>query len=175
MKSKIALIFVLICCLGSAISMSDDKALIEVKFSPKGGCTETIVKQIAQAKVEIKVMAYAFTSPSIANALIEAKKRKVKIEVVLDKKMQKGRASQAEPVSESGIGVWLDGRHAIMHDKVMVIDKKTVITGSYNFTVSAETRNAENLLVIQSVELAKKYLDNFDLHKLHSVPFSTAP
>jgi phosphatidylserine/phosphatidylglycerophosphate/cardiolipin synthase-like enzyme len=50
----------------------------------------------------------------------------------------------------------------------MIIDKETVITGSFNFTKAAEQRNAENLLILYSKELAERYIDNWNRHKLHS-------
>jgi len=69
------------------------------------------------------------------------------------------------------IPTFIDSKHAIAHNKIMIIDKATVITGSFNFTKSAEERNAENLLVIKSKDLAKLYLDNWGEHREHSEDF----
>jgi phosphatidylserine/phosphatidylglycerophosphate/cardiolipin synthase-like enzyme len=68
----------------------------------------------------------------------------------------------------AGIPTYIDAKHAIAHNKVMIIDQMTVITGSFNFTKAAEVNNAENLLVIRSKELAKIYLDNWRKHEEHS-------
>jgi phosphatidylserine/phosphatidylglycerophosphate/cardiolipin synthase-like enzyme len=65
----------------------------------------------------------------------------------------------------------MDGDHAIAHDKIMIIDGKTVVTGSFNFTNAAECKNAENLLIIKSDELAKIYTNNWNKHFEHSTPF----
>ena len=62
----------------------------------------------------------------------------------------------------------MDAVHAIAHNKIMIIDGETVITGSFNFTKAAEEKNAENLLIIKSKELAKEYIQNFNVHKQHS-------
>jgi phosphatidylserine/phosphatidylglycerophosphate/cardiolipin synthase-like enzyme len=62
----------------------------------------------------------------------------------------------------------LDASHAIAHNKVIVVDEELVITGSFNFTNSAQTRNAENLLVLKSTELAKSYKSNWQTHWNHS-------
>ena len=62
----------------------------------------------------------------------------------------------------------VDGDHAISHNKIMVIDNDTVITGSFNFTTAAETSNAENLLVIQDKTLAQRYTENWYVHAAHS-------
>lgn len=140
----------------------------QVYFSPQGGCTEAIVSAITQGKTEILIQAYSFTSAPIAKALITAHKRGVKIEVILDKSNVTGNYSSATFLSNDGIPVFIDAAHAIAHNKVIVIDKETVITGSFNFTKAAETNNAENLLIIKSKELAKTYLDNWNKHREHS-------
>jgi phosphatidylserine/phosphatidylglycerophosphate/cardiolipin synthase-like enzyme len=70
--------------------------------------------------------------------------------------------------TNAGIPTFIDDKHAIAHNKIMIIDKTWVITGSLNFTKAAEEKNAENLLIILSRELAKQYLDNWLKHKGHS-------
>jgi phosphatidylserine/phosphatidylglycerophosphate/cardiolipin synthase-like enzyme len=144
---------------------------IEVHFSPKGGCTEAIVQELNAAKATIIVQAYSFTSDSIAKALVDAHKRGVDIQVVLDKGQRGEKYSSADFVLHAGIPVWIDAKHAIAHNKVMVIDGATVITGSFNFTKNAEESNAENLLVIRSPELAAQYAANWHAHVGHSEPY----
>lgn len=140
----------------------------EVCFSPEGGCTEKIVSQINQSKTTIHVQAYSFTSADIAKALLEAKKRGVDVRVILDKSQRTQKYSSATFFKNSSIPIFIDSAHAIAHNKVMIIDGKKVITGSFNFTKAAEEKNAENVLVIQSPELAKVYLRNWEEHKEHS-------
>src|ERR1039458_7346670 len=84
-----------------------------------------------------------------AKALVEAHRRGVKVEVVLDRSQRTEKYSSATFVRNEGIPCFIDAQHAIAHNKVMVIDGLTVITGSFNFTKAAEANNAENLLVIQ--------------------------
>ena len=141
---------------------------IEIHFSPQGGCTEAIVKEINAAKTEILVQAYSFTSVPIAKALVEAHKRGVKIQVILDKSQRTEKYSSADFVRNSGITTLIDAKHAIAHNKVMVIDGGVVITGSFNFTKAAEENNAENLLVIRDKEIADKYAENWKVHAEHS-------
>jgi phosphatidylserine/phosphatidylglycerophosphate/cardiolipin synthase-like enzyme len=71
-------------------------------------------------------------------------------------------------MAHAGIPTHIDSAHAIAHNKIMIIDKETVITGSFNFTKAAEEKNAENLLIIKSKELAAIYIDNWYKHKQHS-------
>jgi phosphatidylserine/phosphatidylglycerophosphate/cardiolipin synthase-like enzyme len=140
----------------------------QVYFSPKGGCTEAIVRQIANAKSEILVQAYSFTSVPIAKALLNAHKRGIKVEAILDKSQRKEKYTSATFLANSGIPTFIDDRHAIAHSKIMIIDRETVITGSFNFTKAAEEKNAENLLIIRNNDLAKLYRENWEKHKEHS-------
>ena len=142
--------------------------ITKVCFSPKGGCTENIVKQINVAKSEILVQAYSFTSAPIAKALTTAFKRGVKVEAILDKSQRKERYTSATFISNAGIPTLIDDKHAIAHNKIMIIDRETVITGSFNFTIAAEEKNAENLLIIKDKELAKIYIGNWEKHREHS-------
>lgn len=141
----------------------------QVCFTPFGDCTDLITKTVGQAKKSVLVQAYSFTSDPIADALIDAHQNGVRVEVLLDKSQPKARYSAISYLSESGVPTYIDDKHAIAHNKIIIIDGETVITGSFNFTNSAQERNAENLMIINSEELAKIYTDNFKLHKSHSV------
>lgn len=158
-------LFLLVFCLVCHQSLAQQ---IEVHFSPKGGCTEAVVGELDAAKATILVQAYSFTSVPIAEALVEAHKRGVKIEVILDKSQRTEKYSSADFLRNAGIPVKIDGRHQIAHNKVMVIDDDAVITGSFNFTKAAEEQNAENLLVIRDTALAAKYVANWKAHAEHS-------
>jgi len=110
----------------------------QVYFSPKGGCTEAIIHQIDSAKSEILVQAYSFTSGYIIKALSKAHKRGVKVEVLLDKSQCKEEYTSATFLDNSGIPTYIDDKHAIAHNKIMIIDREAVITGSFSFTKAAE-------------------------------------
>jgi len=145
---------------------------INVYFSPKGGCTDAIINELKQAKESIFVQAYSFTSEPIAQALTDAHKRGVKVEIILDKGQRTAKYTQANVVAQTGIPTYIDRKHAIAHNKIMIIDSKVIITGSFNFSKSAEEKNAENLLIIKDQpELVKQYIDNYAKHKLHSESF----
>ncbi len=142
----------------------------QVCFPP--GCERAIIQQIDNAKIEIKVQAYSFTSAPIAKALLNAHKRKVDVQIILDKSQKKKSYSSYTFFQNQGIPAYIDFTHAIAHNKIIIIDRETVITGSFNFTKAAENKNAENLLIIKSQELAKTYIDNWQKHKNHSDPYS---
>ena len=120
----------------------------------------------------ILVQAYSFTSTPIAKALLEAHKRGVKVEVILDKSQKSEKYSEADFLVNVGIPTKIDTKHAIAHNKIIVIDGAVVITGSFNFTKHAEENNAENLLVIRSPDLAAKYTANWKVHAEHSDPYA---
>jgi phosphatidylserine/phosphatidylglycerophosphate/cardiolipin synthase-like enzyme len=148
---------------------------VEVRFSPDGGCTQSIVSAIRQAKTSIHLQAYSFTSTPIAEALIHAHKKGVQIGVILDKSHRSERSSVAPRLHEAGIPLWIDTRHAIAHNKVIIMDRERVLTGSFNFTKAAEGSNAENLLSIRDSALASLYLQNWETHRTHSTPFTPEP
>ncbi|OGU60972.1 MAG: hypothetical protein A2X64_02915 [Ignavibacteria bacterium GWF2_33_9] len=133
---------------------------IQFFFSPNGGCTDAIVKAINNAKKMVLVQAYSFTSDPIAKAIVDAHKRGVQVQVVLDKSQRTERFSSADFVAHAGIKVYVGSKHKIAHNKIMIIDFDIVITGSFNFTKSAEESNAENVLIIKSTDLAKQYIAN---------------
>ena len=141
---------------------------VSVFFSPNGGCSEAIIDTISKSKSEILVQAYIFTSEPIAKALLGAHNRGVKVSVILDKNQKKNGYSSAAFFSNQGIPAYIDSNHASAHDKVMIIDKETVITGSFNFTKSGENQNAENVLIIKSSELASLYRENWMKHRAHA-------
>jgi phosphatidylserine/phosphatidylglycerophosphate/cardiolipin synthase-like enzyme len=145
---------------------------ISVYFSPKGGCTEAVVRELDRAKQSIRVQAYSFTSAPIAKALVDAKGRGVNIEIILDKSQRSERYSSADFVAHAGIPTFIDAVHAIAHNKVIIVDDEVVVTGSFNFTNAAEEKNAENLLVIHDKDLAVKYRENWEAHRRHSEEYA---
>jgi len=144
----------------------------EVYFSPNGGATAAIVREINQARQSVYVQAYSFTSAPIARALLRAQQRGVAVAAILDKSQQTDKYSAADFLVNAGIKTMIDSAHAIAHNKVMVIDEQTVITGSFNFTRAAEEKNAENLLVIRDAKLAARYLADWREHAAHATVYA---
>ncbi len=140
-------------------------------FSPKGGCQEALLAELHKARHEILCQAYSFTSDPLTLALVEAKKRGVHVEVILDKSNEVERYSELHVFLEKGLAPLIDSEHPIAHNKIMIIDQKVVATGSFNFTNQAEQHNAENLLIIKGhPEMVREYRKNFFVHKGHSKP-----
>lgn len=121
---------------------------VEAAFSP-GGAQSLVIREIGAATSSIDMAAYSFTSAPIAKALVAAHRRGVRVRAVLDKSQLAERYTGGTFLVNAGIEVRIDSRYAIMHNKFMVIDGQTVQTGSFNYTKSAQDRNAENVLVLR--------------------------
>ena len=139
----------------------------EVCFTPGRQCTHLLVNTINKAKKSIYVQAYSFTAYAIAKALVQAKRRGIQVEVILDQSNFKpGQRTVAPYLLRNDIACWNDNTVSIAHNKVMIIDNNTVETGSFNFTNAAQYYNAENILIIHDSHLAKLYLNNW-LNRQH--------
>ncbi len=142
---------------------------LEVAFSPNGGGTDLVVKVIHSAKTSIRVLAYSFTSAPIAKALVDAHKRGVDVQVVVDKSQKSAKYTSATFVANAGIPIRIDSKHAIAHNKVIIVDGHTVQQGSFNYTKAAEEKNGENVLVNwNNPKLAEVYLKDWKKHWEHS-------
>lgn len=151
---------------------------IEVQFTPWDDAEGALLRVIGEAKSTIHVQAYAFSSRNIGWALGEARKRGVKIEMLVDRnQVSRNQHSLVHALHDSGIPVWFEVRYAAAHNKVMLIDAESrdavVVTGSYNFTFSAQARNSENMLIVRgNAPLARAYFDNWRRHRQDAVPYS---
>lgn len=141
---------------------------LNVHFSPNGGSTEAIIKELDKAENSVLVQAYSFTSDPIAKALFNAHNRGVKVAVILDKRRKSEKDSSADFLANSGILTRIDAAHTSAHNKIMIIDSEIIITGSFNFSRNADKKNAENLLIIRDKALCEKYIENWHKHARHS-------
>ena len=143
--------------------------VLGVYFTPPANAVAAIIKAIDASDREVLVQAYGFTHNGIAQALVRAHQRGVLVRVLLDKKSASSNRYVISVLQHAQIDVRQDGKHAIAHNKVMVIDLNKVITGSFNFTNSAATRNAENFLILKSEDLAQQYRLQWKNHWAHGV------
>jgi phosphatidylserine/phosphatidylglycerophosphate/cardiolipin synthase-like enzyme len=143
--------------------------VLGVYFTPPANAAAAIVKAIDDSEREVLVQAYGFTHNAIAQALVRAHQRGVTVRVLLDQKSDTSNRYVIGVLTDAQIELREDGKHAIAHNKVMVIDQTIVITGSFNFTNSAATRNAENFLVLKSADLAERYRLQWQNHWAHGV------
>lgn len=141
---------------------------IAVYFSPNGGATQAMVDAIDRATTSINGVIYSFTSEPIADALIRAGKRGVEVRIAADEDSSKTQYWQGHRLKRGGCEVRTDSKHAITHDKYLVIDERYVLTGSFNWSKGAESSNAENLLWLDSPSLAEIYMGDWSKHWGHA-------
>ena len=122
-------------------------------------CGAFAVAAIDGAQRSLLVQAYNFTEPRIIAAIVAAHRRGVDVAVIVDKITARQRGEGVDAVAAAGIPTFVDRGPRIAHNKVMVIDGETVLTGSFNWSVSAERYNAENLVALKSPELAEFYAE----------------
>ncbi len=132
----------------------------DVYFCPEDACSSQIIRQIDKAQNYVYVAMYSFALDPIADALIRARNRGVDVKVVMEKS-QVGKGSEYERLRTAGIDVKLDKNPDYMYNKFMIIYGKIITTGSFNWSKHADEKNDENLLIVYSEELARKYREEF--------------
>jgi len=154
---------------------------IEVAFAPRDDTEKVVIELIRSARKSLEVQAYAFTSRSIADALVAAQRRGVRVEVLADAQMnRRGKGNAIGRLLAAGVPVAFETRYNAAHNKVIIVDAEgprcALLTGSYNFTWSANNRNAENLLIVREhCELARAYRANWLRHRKEATRVSTLP
>jgi len=135
---------------------------VEVYFSPDDGVSGHLEALISQASTSIYFLAFSFTSDPLAEAMHQRASAGVVVQGVFDESQYFSNiGTEFDRFRESGIDVRVDANRGLMHHKVIIIDEKTVVTGSYNFSANAEERNDENVLILHSPEIASQYVEEF--------------
>ncbi|MDI6696514.1 MAG: phospholipase D-like domain-containing protein [Anaerolineales bacterium] len=143
-------------------SLTVEGVQIQVCFAPEDGCAAQVENLIRQAQHSIRFMVFSFTSDALADALIERAQAGVSVRGVVEASQARANSgAEYLRLLAAGVDVRLDGNPRNMHHKVIVIDDEIVIAGSYNYTFFAETRNDENLLVVQDPQFAAAFVDEF--------------
>lgn len=138
--------------------MDIESTRVEIYFSPEDSTMERVLELVQEAEESVGFMAYSFTDDDLAKAMIAAHKRGVEVEGVMDKAQAlSNQGGEYLNMLEAGIDVLLDGNPKSMHHKVIIIDDEIVVTGSYNFSKSAKTRNDENTLILFDREIAGEF------------------
>lgn len=144
-------------------SVTAGETRIDVCFSPDDGCAAQILRALNSARESIYFMAFSFTADDLASALFARYKAGVEVTGVMDaEQIDSNAGTQFLDFRRAGLDVRKDGIRGNMHHKVFIIDRKIVVTGSYNFSYYAETRNDENVLILYSPEIAALYLQEFE-------------
>ncbi|PZT59203.1 phospholipase D family protein, partial [Escherichia coli] len=127
-------------------SIAADSPSVQVGFSPEGSAQTLVIGAIDSAQSSIRMMAYSFTAMDIMQALVKAKNRGVDVKIVIDERGNRNDVSHRamKYIVKNEIPLRVDSDFPIQHDKVMIIDERSVQTGSFNYTKAAESKNSEN-------------------------------
>ena len=139
-----------------------DGIKIENYFCPEDNCGEKISDVLSSAKESIKFLTFSFTHTSIANEIVMKIHDNVSVKGVFEKRGATTEYSRFKLLDYQGASVRRDNNSAVMHHKLFIIDDSIVITGSFNPSKNADTRNDENILVIYSSDVANRFLEEFD-------------
>lgn len=168
--------FFLLLAISTSVLAAPD---IEVGFSSgkaDHSCEALVLRLIDGAQKSIKMMAYEFKAPDVIAALNRAADRGVKVEVVVDYRGNRGSKPAIAGIPAAlrhGVQIRVDSHYHIQHDKVMIIDDNTLETGSFNYTVTAEKANSENLLVLRNVpRIVRQYEQHFASRWAYGVPYT---
>lgn len=136
---------------------------LEVYFSPDDGVAARIVSLLRGARESIYFLAYSLTADDFGDILRQKAAQGLRVTGVMEEEQVKSnRGGEFEPLRQAGVPVFLDGNPGQMHHKVFIIDGKIVITGSYNFSASAERKNDENVVIFFDEQIAAQYLAEFE-------------
>lgn len=156
---------------------SSAQGSLQAVFAPWDDVEASVVDVIDSARKQVLVQAYLLTSRKIATTLVAARRRGVDIRLLLDaSQLEKLSSSPAPELAAAGIDIWLETRYQSAHNKIMVVDAGTpqaiVMTGSFNFTWTAQHKNAENLLIVRNNPvLASRYVQNWERHRQDATPY----
>jgi phosphatidylserine/phosphatidylglycerophosphate/cardiolipin synthase-like enzyme len=159
-NTKYTILAFLVLILSITISIST-LAKTEVYFSLYDNLQKAIIKNINQAEAFINIAMYIFTDKEIALPLAKARERGVKVRLYLDKDQVDYQYSQSRFLVQRGIKTRISTNNYIMHNKFAIIDNRLLLTGSYNWTFSANNRNDENLMVIDDPEIIEIFQNQF--------------
>ena len=138
---------------------------IESYFTRKdGNLDKVLIKEINSAQKEIDIAIYTITKTDIATAIVDAKKRNVDVKLIADKESSQTKYEKTvlDLIKKNNIPVKVNSHEGLMHLKLTVIDGKTVLGGSYNYTKQATETNDENLLVIRDTNIVTGYVSEFN-------------
>ena len=148
------------------IPRGEDEA-IKLFFSPKGECAQHIINTINQAEKKIYIAMYVFSHKGIANALVSAKARGVDIHILANNDHATASYSQLAYLYQHNIDIYIDKRPGVLHHKWLAVDDKTILTGSYNYSNSAEEKNNEIIGHVQSRAVVERYYQDWQSQIQH--------
>ena len=136
--------------------------MISSHFSPGTEILDAILARLETCSSEIDICVYTLSDDRLMDAILQCHREGITLRILSDNDKMFDQGSDIQMLHRAGLAVKVDNSPAHMHHKFMVVDRSTVLTGSYNWTRSAATKNAENLVVIEDQETARQFTEEFE-------------
>ncbi len=162
----------LVLCCALTFSCTARSPLVEPCFTPGGNCLSRVVAEIAKARTEVLVQTSSLSAKPVADALVRARQSNVNVEILLDKRSAASQNNAFYFANLNSVPTYMDGRHAAADSNFIIIDAETVIASSASFQKADTDRNAENLLIVRSENVASGYRATWQEHKAHAEVFT---
>lgn len=144
------------------LSFSLDGVAVRIYFGPGDDVLSGLNNELRKAQRSIRFMTFSFTEDSIGNTIMARAQAGVQVSGIFETRGSQTDASELPRMFCVGLDVYQDGNPFTLHHKVFIVDETTVITGSFNISNNATRSNDENLVIIQSPDIARLYLQEFD-------------
>ncbi|HEU5080815.1 MAG TPA: phospholipase D-like domain-containing protein [Opitutaceae bacterium] len=141
---------------------------IQAHFSAGTGCSDELVKTIGTARWFINLQASHQICDPVIRALIEARKRGVQVEVILDKGAKAQTNATADALVKAGVKTYIDAKHGMAHNSLLIVDEGQIVTGSFDFTKAPDDSSSGNILIISDTALTAKFLESWRAHVQHA-------
>jgi phosphatidylserine/phosphatidylglycerophosphate/cardiolipin synthase-like enzyme len=151
-----------------AVALQAKDLEVQALFFPGNKCADELVKAIGSARWFINLQASHELSDPVIRALVEARRRGVAVEVILDKGAKAQTNATADSLVRAGIKTYVDAKHGMPHNAVVIIDEAQVVTGSFDVTKETRDSASENLLIISDTATSAKYLASWRTHVQHA-------
>jgi phosphatidylserine/phosphatidylglycerophosphate/cardiolipin synthase-like enzyme len=143
-------------------SIERDGFRITASFTPEDNITGDVVETIEDARSSVEFLMFSFTSDAIADALVAARRRGVRVRGVVESRNARGSGAEQDKLRDAGLDVLPDGNCFIMHHKVLIVDGQRVMTGSFNWSANAQEQNDENVIMVENGWLARRFQEEFE-------------
>ena len=148
--------------IANQVVIAPDGSRVETCFAPQNDCVGRITATVNGAQTSVRFLAFSFTQDTIGQAMIDRAKAGVQVGGVFETTGSNVPSSEYGKMKAAGLSVYTDGNPWVMHHKVIIIDERIVIFGSFNFSDNAAKANDENLLIVENVDIARAFTAEYD-------------
>jgi phosphatidylserine/phosphatidylglycerophosphate/cardiolipin synthase-like enzyme len=162
-RVKKGILFLFLFLIGTLLE-SPATAETEAIFSPRENIKENILKELESTTLTLDVAIHEITSFDMAQALVKAKQRGVKVRGIVDSKQANIRNSKITYLIQQGISVKVLGQkeRGTMNHRFAILDGKRILTGSFDWSEASLKWNYESLLILHQADVVDNYQKEFE-------------